>query len=126
MSRPSKKDVGAPNMSGLDELARLGQRFSDPVSTPPPAAVASESSPEARRRPQKTAMVRRSWYLPQEAAERLSEAVEELHYATRAPKHVVLAELVAAALEHLDGVQARLASPDDPAEARQRGRDDTR
>jgi predicted transcriptional regulator len=54
-------------------------------------------------------MTRRSYYLPKEAADALAEALDDLHYATRRPKHAVLAEMLAVALEHRADVEARLA-----------------
>ncbi len=46
-------------------------------------------------------MDRRSWYMPKATAERLAEAVEELHFKTRQPKHVILAALIGVALENI-------------------------
>lgn len=56
------------------------------------------------------AMDRRSWYMPKQTADALADAVETLHYETRQPKHAVLAELVAVALENLPDIQQRLRS----------------
>jgi hypothetical protein len=50
-------------------------------------------------------MDRRSWYMPRESADALAAAVEEMHFTTRRPKHVIVAALVAVALNHLDEVQ---------------------
>lgn len=53
-------------------------------------------------------MDRRSWYMPKESADALAAALEELHYATRQPKHAIMAALVAVALEHLEDVEQRV------------------
>lgn len=53
-------------------------------------------------------MDRRSWYMPKESADALAEALEELHFATRQPKHVIMAALVAVALEQLPVVEQRI------------------
>lgn len=53
-------------------------------------------------------MDRRSWYMPAESAAALAAAVDDLHYATRQPKHAVLAALLAVALEHQDEARERL------------------
>jgi hypothetical protein len=53
-------------------------------------------------------MDRRSWYMPKESADALASALEEIHFTTRRPKHVILAALVAVALEQLDDVRERL------------------
>jgi hypothetical protein len=49
-----------------------------------------------------------SWYLDAGDADRLAGLVDDLHYTTRQPKHVVLGAAVAVALEHLDEIRARL------------------
>ena len=54
------------------------------------------------------AMDRRSWYMPKASADSLAVAIEDLHFATRRPKHEVLAALVDAALADYPAVQARL------------------
>jgi hypothetical protein len=53
-------------------------------------------------------MRRRSWYLPADVSDRLAAVVDELHYATRRPKHAVLAELVGVAVDHRAEIEARL------------------
>ena len=53
-------------------------------------------------------MDRRSWYMAKQTADALAAVVEDLHFATRKPKHVVLSELVAVALEHQAEVERRL------------------
>lgn len=57
-------------------------------------------------------MDRRSWYMPRETADALAAAVDELHYSERLPKHVVLAALVAVALEHTEDAQRKLRRPE--------------
>lgn len=61
------------------------------------------------RTPAATGMRRRSVYLAAEVADRLDKAVADMHFATRRPKHEVLAAAVAVALEHRDEIEARLA-----------------
>ncbi len=46
--------------------------------------------------------------MPKTAADALAAAVDDLHYATRQPKHAVLAALLAVALEHQDDACQRL------------------
>ncbi|MGW7427796.1 hypothetical protein ACWGJB_49175 [Streptomyces sp. NPDC054813] len=53
-------------------------------------------------------MDRRSWYMPKESANALATALEELHFATRQPKHAIMAALIAVALEHLHDVEQRI------------------
>ncbi|MFJ2477756.1 hypothetical protein ACIOWI_33085 [Streptomyces sp. NPDC087659] len=52
-------------------------------------------------------MDRRSWYMPKESAEALAAALEDLHWSTRQPKHVLLAAVVDTALAHVDEVRQR-------------------
>lgn len=53
-------------------------------------------------------MDRRSWYMPKESADALAAALEELHFTTRQPKHVIMAALVDVALERLPAVEQRV------------------
>ena len=55
-------------------------------------------------------MDRRSWYMPKASADALAAAVDDLYFATRKPKHAILAALVDAALAARSDVQARLES----------------
>jgi hypothetical protein len=59
-----------------------------------------------------TGMRRRSVYLAAEVADRLDTAVADIHFATRRPKHEVLAAAVDVALEHRDEIEARLSGKD--------------
>lgn len=53
-------------------------------------------------------MARRSWYLPADVADRLAAVVDDLHYATRRPKHEVLAAALGVAVDHRADILARL------------------
>ncbi|MFG2603875.1 hypothetical protein ACGFT2_10045 [Streptomyces sp. NPDC048514] len=46
--------------------------------------------------------------MPKESANALAEALDELHWSTRQPKHVIMAALVAVALEQLPAVEERI------------------
>ncbi|MDX3064017.1 hypothetical protein PV518_17810 [Streptomyces sp. ND04-05B] len=59
-------------------------------------------------RSQGAGMDRRSWYMPQASADALADIVDDLHYATRQPKHEVLRVLVDVALEHRSDITQRL------------------
>ncbi|MFD0804319.1 hypothetical protein ACFQZU_23795, partial [Streptomonospora algeriensis] len=63
------------------------------------APVQPQAAPPAE--PEKT---RRSWYVDKAAAEAFQAAVDDIHHATRAPKHEVASRLLRAAAEHADGV----------------------
>jgi hypothetical protein len=55
-------------------------------------------------------MQRRSWYVPVDAADRLAAVVDDIHYATRRPKHEVLAAALGVAVDHRADILARLAA----------------
>jgi hypothetical protein len=65
--------------------------------------------------PDRPAMAHRSWYLRADVTERLSDVVNDLHFATRRPRHEVLAAVIAVALEHRAEIEARLRLPQDGA-----------
>jgi hypothetical protein len=103
VSPGGKKQLPPPAAGNLTEMLRARRAATtpaaDPEPVPPPAPVVEAKPP---------APVRRSWYLPASAAEALIAAVDDLHFETRVPKHVVHATLIAVALEHLDEIRRRL------------------
>ena len=54
-------------------------------------------------------MRHRSFYMRSDVADRLAAVVDDLHFATRRPRHEVLAALVGVSLDHLAEIKARLA-----------------
>ena len=73
------------------------------------AARSGSSARSERRDTARTAeMDRRSWYMPRESADALAQLVDDLHYATRRPKHEVLAAVIAVALAHRSEIETRL------------------
>ena len=73
------------------------------------AARSESSARSGRRDTARTAeMDRRSWYMPRESADALAQLVDDLHYATRRPKHEVLAAVIAVALAHRSEIENRL------------------
>lgn len=63
----------------------------------------TESEPAAKR-----TTTHRSWYLSTDAADDLQQAVDELHYGQRVPKHAALTAIIQTGLAHLDEVRDRL------------------
>ena len=65
-------------------------------------------------------MRHRSFYMRSVVADQLSEVVDDLHYATRQPRHEVLAALVDVALRHRAEIEERLKQPehDGPGDGR--------
>ncbi len=78
-----------------------------------PARDASEARTDSPSRPARDAgpgkaARLRSWYMTPTTADTLAQAVDDLHYATRAPKYEVLAAIIRHALADLGPVEAEL------------------
>lgn len=106
----SKKDLPPPKISSeLSEMLRSQHSTADDTAgTAPEGAAAPPAKAPAK---EKVKMARRSWYLSEAVADELSEAVDEIHYSTRQPKHAVLDALIRAGLEHRDDVAASFTDP---------------
>lgn len=89
--------------------------------TPPPAdddddIEVTRETLEAQRRAQQAkairealeAKTRRSWYTSAAAADAFQAAVDDIHHATRLPKHEVVAALLQAAVEQAAKVEKAL------------------
>jgi hypothetical protein len=59
-------------------------------------------------------MTKRSYYLTRDLADRLATAVDDMHFATRAPKHEVLAAIIAVGLADLKPIEAQLRARQGP------------
>ena len=119
-----RKAAAAPDMGGLtDDWGRLaairqsehGQEETQapaPAPEPPKAAAparAAKPEPEPETAAAaSTAMTRRSWYASADAAEELARVVDDIHHATRVPKHEVVSELFRAAVAAAPRVQKKL------------------
>ncbi|MFB8044174.1 hypothetical protein ACFC8F_23170 [Streptomyces hydrogenans] len=96
------------------------------MTAPPPdeddeIEVTRESVERDRRRRQQEAkadsrasMTRRSWYLKTSSADEFQAAVDDIHHATRVPKHEVVAALLEAAVAQRERVETRLAKAASP------------
>jgi hypothetical protein len=51
-------------------------------------------------------MTVRSWYLPKASANRLAALVDDAHFSTRLPKHLIMGALVTVADRHWAEVEA--------------------
>jgi hypothetical protein len=58
-------------------------------------------------------MDRRSWYMPRSSADALTNAIADVHWKVRRPKHEVLAAVIEVALAHLDEVETKLQAAKD-------------
>ncbi|GGZ27874.1 hypothetical protein [Streptomyces nitrosporeus] len=108
-----------PSAAGGDDVAEMLRRRRvrtddetpeplTPVAPLAPLAPPAVPGPTTAPRSQGAGMDRRSWYMPQASADALAEIVDDLHYATRQPKHQVLRVLVEVALEHRSEIARRL------------------
>ncbi|MGH3501826.1 MAG: hypothetical protein ACRDQA_13220 [Nocardioidaceae bacterium] len=103
-----------PRPAGSDDLAttlrsryRADSEDSLGVSSETPRTRATSASSETHAtgaaesaQTRQRAAVRRSWYMPADAAADLAAAVEEEHFASRRPKAEILAGLIRTALAH--------------------------
>lgn len=71
-----------------------------------PDSPARDQPPEPRREPAAADMTMRSWYMPKASADRLAALVDDVHFATRLPKHVIMGALVNVIDRHRDEVEA--------------------
>lgn len=94
--------------AGLSEALRSRHADADPAEREDTTPAQTRAGSAAKSKVQR---VRRSWYLSETTADALAEAVEDLHFATRQPKNVILDALIAAALEQRDTVAASLTDP---------------
>lgn len=99
-----------PPTGGRDLAAVLKRRHeaeSDArVESPAATPARPKTAPSETTRAQE--MDRRSWYLPKATADALTNAVSDVHWLVRQPKHAVLAAIIEVALTHLDEVEVKL------------------
>lgn len=81
-----------------------------PEVTPEALAAQKRAEAAAARRRQREAetKTRRSWYTTADAADAFSAAVDDIHHATRVPKHAVVAALMQAAVDQASRVERDL------------------
>jgi hypothetical protein len=51
-------------------------------------------------------MTMRSWYMPKSSADRLAALVDDVHFATRLPKNLIMGALVNVLDRHRDEIEA--------------------
>lgn len=92
------------------------------VQAPDPAPLPSRTSPDRPARADKPAkaaepaapaktpaagdMTMRSWYMPKASADRLAGLVDDVHFATRLPKHLIMGAVVNVLDRHRAEVEA--------------------
>ena len=93
------------------------------ITTAAPASAAPATRPDRPARPDRSAeevpvarapaagdMTMRSWYMPKASADRLAALVDDVHFATRLPKHLIMGALVNVVDRHRDEVEAEARS----------------
>ena len=102
MSAAKRKAASTPDMGGLtDDWGKLAAIRKEETQAPAPA-------PKTPKAAASTSMTRRSWYASADAAEELARVVDDIHHATRAPKHEVVSELFRAAVAAAPRVERKL------------------
>src|SRR5271165_1144716 len=89
----------------------------DPPASPPSTRPDRPAKPDrpaeevpAARPPAPADMTMRSWYMPKASADRLAALVDDVHFATRLPKHLIMGALVNVIDRHRAEVEAEARS----------------
>jgi len=89
----------SPPLSRPDRADSSARAAEAPPPAPPAKAPAAASD-----------MTMRSWYMPKASAERLAALVDDVHFATRLPKHLIMGALVNVVDRHRAEVEAEARS----------------
>lgn len=81
----------------------------EPELTPEVLAAQQRAERAAALKAARESKTRRSWYTSTAAADAFTDVVDDIHHATRVPKHQVVAALMEAAVERREHVEKRLA-----------------
>ena len=87
----------APPLSRPDRTAKPDRPAEAPTAAAPP---------EPPKAPPAGDMTMRSWYMPKASADRLAALIDDVHFATRLPKHLIMGALVNVIDRHRDEVEA--------------------
>lgn len=91
----------------LQEAAASPDRPARPARPDSPARPAEPARPAPVPQQAPAAdMTMRSWYMPKASAERLAALVDDVHFATRLPKHLIMGALVNVVDRHRAEVEA--------------------
>lgn len=69
-------------------------------------AIAAESPVHNEKRPPAEAMTTRSWCMPKASADRLAGLVDDVHFATQLPKHLIMGAVVNVLDRHRAEIEA--------------------
>lgn len=89
-------------------MSAVGGCPTDSVAPPRAAACKAPATRQAAASPQAPAgdMTTRSWYMPKASARQLAALVDDVHFATRLPKHLLMGALVNVINRHRAEVKA--------------------
>ncbi len=73
-----------------------------------PARAAEQAAPA--QAPPGGEMTMRSWYMPKASADRLAALIDDVHFATRLPKHLIIGAVVNVVDRHRAEVEAEARS----------------
>lgn len=106
----ARKKTTQPDLGGLkDDWNRVAQLRQEEHTPPAPAAEPPpKPAAPAKAGQEAPKMSRRSWYAEREAVDALAAVVDDIHFATRAPKHEIVSELFRAAAAAAPKVQKKL------------------
>ena len=85
-------------------------RTARPAATAEPAEQVPLPAAAAPKAPAAGDMTMRSWYMPKASADRLAALVDDVHFATRLPKHIIMGALVNVIDRHRGEVEAEARS----------------
>jgi hypothetical protein len=111
-----KESEAQPELTGLDQLTeqerariearKAGAAGQAPLTVAPP--VPEQLLDHTER---ELSMTRRSWYVTKDASDALAAAVDDIHFATRAPKHAIASALFKLAADNGHLVERALGRP---------------
>lgn len=123
-SKPSGPDLGGLTddwdrlqMMRQDEHAQGAaqpEAPADPAPPDPPKKERKRAAPTEKKAAAGTGdeprMTRRSWYATTSSVTALAEAVDDIHHATRVPKHEIVSKLFEAAADAAPQVRKKLSA----------------
>ncbi len=75
-----------------------------------PRAAPAEMAEAPARSPAVGGMTMRSWYMPKGSADQLAALVDDIHFAARLPKHLIMGAAVNVLGRHRDEIEAEARS----------------
>jgi hypothetical protein len=94
--------IGTPDTAPTPAATRPDRPDSSAMPARQPAPEPAQQAPAASAEKVTT----RSWYMPKSSADQLAALVDDVHFATRLPKHLIMGALVNVLGRHRDEVEA--------------------